>query len=134
MNEKQLNSNLQDLRDLPEDKRKEIASAGGKASGEARRLKGTFKEIAKTLLDCQAPETALSKLLEVFPELSGTEIDNRAAMILSQMLKAIKGDTAAFMAIRDTAGEKPDEKNIHKFEGVNIVVADEKTARLIDKI
>ena len=134
MNEKQLNSNLQDLRDLPEDKRREIASAGGKASGEARRLKGTFKEIAKTLLDCQAPETALSKLLEVFPELSGAEIDNRAAMILSQMLKAIKGDTAAFMAIRDTAGEKPDENNIHKFEGVNIVVADEKTARLIDKI
>lgn len=107
---KDAHPNLQDLRDLPPEKRKEIASAGGKASVETKRLKGTFKEIVKTLLDCQAPAKALEKLHETFPELVDSKIDNRAAMILSQMLKAIKGDTSAFMVIRDTAGEKPIDK------------------------
>lgn len=107
---KTVNPNLSDFRDMPTERQKEIATAGGKASGEARRLKKTFKDIAKGALDLQTPPDVAAVLAKTFPELSGQEMTNRLALLYSQLDKALKGDTRAFEVIRDTAGEKPSDK------------------------
>lgn len=107
---KTVNPNLSDFRLMPEERQRKIAVAGGKASGEARRLKKTFKDIAKGALDLQTPPDVAAMLAKTFPELSGQEMTNRLALLYSQLDKALKGDTRAFEVIRDTAGEKPSDK------------------------
>ncbi len=102
-----VNPHLSDFRDLPAEKQKAIAAAAGKKSGEARRMKKTFRNIAKSILDLQAPEEVAAKVKKFFPGLPENEIDNRAAMICAQLARALEGDSKAFEVIRDTAGEQP---------------------------
>lgn len=112
---KAVKPHLSDIRDLSPEQRREFASKGGKASGEARRLKGTFRSIAKEVLTLSAPRKVKSRIAKIFPDITkDTEIDNKAAIIYSQLAKALAGDTRAFEVIRDTAGEKP--VDIHKLE------------------
>ncbi len=105
-----VNPHLSDFRDLPAEKQKAIAAAAGKKSGEARRMKKTFRNIAKSILDLQAPEEVAAKVKKFFPGLPENEIDNRAAMICAQLARALEGDSKAFEVIRDTAGEKPTDR------------------------
>ena len=105
-----VNPHLSDFRDLPAEKQKAIAAAAGKKSGEARRMKKTFRNIAKSILDLQAPEEVATKVKKFFPGLPENEIDNRAAMICAQLARALEGDSKAFEVIRDTAGEKPTDR------------------------
>lgn len=77
----------------------EEQSAGGKASGEARRQKRDLRRALEILL-----EKTVSK------DKDGKEISGAEAMALKQFEKALKGDTRAFEVIRDTAGQKPVEK------------------------
>lgn len=106
---------LVDLRDLSPDDRKKFAAKGGKASGEARRLKGAFRSIAKEVLELSAPKKVKAKIAKIFPDITkDTDISNKAAIIYSQIAKALAGDTRAFEVIRDTAGEKP--VDVHKLE------------------
>ena len=105
-----VNPHLSDFRDLPAEKQKAIAAAAGKKSGEVRRMKKTFRNIAKSILDLQAPEEVAAKVKKFFPGLPENEIDNRAAMICAQLARALEGDSKAFEVIRDTAGEKPTDR------------------------
>ncbi len=105
-----VNPHLSDFRDLPAEKQKAIAAAAGKKSGEARRMKKTFRNIAKSILDLQATEEVAAKVKKFFPGLPENEIDNRAAMICAQLARALEGDSKAFEVIRDTAGEKPTDR------------------------
>lgn len=107
---KAVNPNLSDFRDMAAERQKEIAAAGGKASGEARRRNKTFKDIAVNVLDLKAPPHIAKVIVKNFPELEAEEITNRVALLYSQLNKALKGNTRAFEVIRDTAGEKPTEK------------------------
>lgn len=43
-------------------------------------------------------------------ELSSKNIDSSTAVLLKQLAKALKGDTAAAIFLRDTAGQKPIDK------------------------
>lgn len=131
---KAVSLNLQDFRELAPEKQKNIASSGGKASGEARRLKNTFRDIASSLLELNAPKKVAKKIKKIFPDISVEGIDNRTALICSQLARALNGDTRAFEVIRDTAGEKPANVNEHTITGVQIVVADKNIADLVDKI
>lgn len=103
---KDVNPNLQDLRDLPPEKRKEIATAGGKASGEARRVKKTFKAIVAEILNFTPPEKIVEQIAGTFPEMPVEEIDNKLALVYSQYAKALKGDTKSFQVLYDISGEK----------------------------
>lgn len=107
---KTVNPNLSDFRTMAPERQRQIATAGGKASGEARRLKRTFRDIAREVLDLKTPQDVAAVLAKTFPELSGQEMTNRLALLYSQLDKALKGDTRAFEVIRDTAGEKPSDK------------------------
>ena len=81
--------NLVSLADRTTEEQRAIASAGGKASGEARRKRKTLKE-------------------ELLLMLSDGETQKSVTLALIE--KAMSGDTKAFEVIRDTIGEKPVDK------------------------
>ena len=86
--------NLVSLADRTTEEQRAIASAGGKASGEARRKRKTLKE-------------------ELLLMLSDSDIQQKISLALIN--EAINGNNAgsvtkAFEVIRDTIGERPVEK------------------------
>ena len=76
----------------------EEQSAGGKASGEARRRKRDIRLALEALLGKDVTDKA------------GNVLSGAEAIALKQMQKALKGDTRAFEVVRDSAGQKPVEK------------------------
>ena len=81
--------NLVSLADRTTEEQRAIASAGGKASGEARRKRKTLKEELLLIL---------------------SEGETQQSVTLALIEKAMSGDTKAFEVIRDTIGEKPVDK------------------------
>ena len=81
--------NLVSLADRTTSEKRAIASAGGKASGEARRKRKTLKEELLLML---------------------SEGETQQSVTLALIEKAMSGDTKAFEVIRDTIGEKPVDK------------------------
>ena len=91
---------------------KERGHKGGIASGEARRMKITFKDRIKWLMELPMGEGRVTKDADIknirlIPAANLTAIDQ---IIVAQFQKAAKGDTEAAEFIRDTIGEKPKEK------------------------
>ena len=76
----------------------EIARLGGFASGEAKRKRKTIREELEFLLAQQLKNK------------KGKYISTREAISTAMIGQAIKGNVKAFIAIRDTIGEKPTEK------------------------
>ena len=72
--------------------------------------KRTFQDIARLILEMKPDSKTIKKLKEVLPDIPEQEITNRVAMTQTMIEKALKGDNYAFQVIRDTAGEKPIEK------------------------
>lgn len=79
-------------------KLRENGKKGGRASGAARRRRKTMKEDLKALL---AGKTKRE---------DGTESTMQQDITLALLEAALKGDVKAYLAIRDTIGEKPAEK------------------------
>lgn len=88
--------NLIPFNELTQEEQRAIASAGGKASGKARRKKRDLKKILELILSQ--------------PSKNVPEIDKYTEICLAQVEKASAGDTKAFVAVRDTIGQKPAEK------------------------
>lgn len=87
----------------PEERRK-IASAGGKASGAARRRKRSLKEAADLYLSLPVTDRRTwNKIARrgVDPE----DIDNQMAMIIGLTMAATAGDARAGRLIVDLLGE-----------------------------
>ena len=115
--------NLIPFQDRTPSEHREIAVAGGKASGESRRKRKAMREQAELLLSLpfQGMEIGKDKdgnainLLDEFQELSGLDadkIDNQMAAIIAMyqtILKGGKGSVMAFNSLRDLIGEKPKE-------------------------
>ena len=81
--------NLVSLADRTTEEQRAIASAGGKASGEATRKRKTLKEELLLML---------------------SEGETQQSVTFALIEKAMSGDTKAFEVIRDTIGEKPIDK------------------------
>ena len=75
-----------------------IARLGGIASGKAKRERKTIREELEFLLAKQLKNN------------KGEDISTREAISTAMIGQAIKGNVKAFIAIRDTIGEKPPEK------------------------
>ena len=75
-----------------------IARLGGIASGKAKRERKTLREELEFLLSKQLKNN------------KGEDISTREAISTAMIGQAIKGNVKAFIAIRDTIGEKPTEK------------------------
>lgn len=103
--------NLIPFQDRTPSEHREIAVAGGKASGESRRARKAMREQAELLLSLPLKDAKLSKQLEALG-IDPDNIDNQMAMIIAmwqQVLKGKKGSVNAFNSLRDLVGEKPKE-------------------------
>lgn len=88
-------ANIQNLRTPTAEQAREIGRKGGLASAEARRRKKSLKEGLIALLETE---------------------DNQDQMLLALFREATKGNNSgsvskAFEVIRDTIGEKPEDKS-----------------------
>lgn len=105
---------------------REIASKGGKKSGEARRRKKTMRENLEILLSLPLKGGKGDDIedAEDLQSFSNANMTVEQALIMAQIKKAAKGDLDAFEAIRDLIGEKISKsevsvKNDNPFEGLS---------------
>nr|DAI40764.1 MAG TPA: hypothetical protein [Caudoviricetes sp.] len=92
------------------EERQKIASAGGRASGVARRRKRSLREAADLYLSLPVADRKIwNKIARegVDPE----DIDNQMAMIIGLTQQAMKGDAKAAKVIVDLIGEAPNNGN-----------------------
>lgn len=93
----------------PEERRK-IAVKAGKASGESRRKRRTAKEIARTILQTDLSASQIDEVLDGAKDLIGEDASAYAVMIAKMVQEGLRGNVQAFTAVRDTAGDKPTDK------------------------
>lgn len=111
------NDNLIPMNERTKDEQREIARAGGIASGEARRRKRTLRQIAEMLADETLPVTQ--------PDGSTKTLTYDVAMIQRQYQKAIaEGDTQAAKFLTNLLGEE----NVLQ-QTINVYNVKEETAK-----
>lgn len=99
--------NLKPIRTKSEAREK--GRKGGKKSGEVRAKNKTFKEIINKFLDGQVSDERLKQQMVEFG-FADTEVSNKSCAVFALWREAIQGNTKAFELLRDTIGEKPQEK------------------------
>ena len=94
--------NLVPFDERTESEQREIASAGGKASGKARRRKKSLKQKMQLLLSLPPAENDQTELsaMGVDPD----DMDNEMVLVKALFLAAAAGDTRAFDRIQDVLG------------------------------
>ena len=82
-------------------------SAGGIASGKARREKKTMQELAEKLLNCAIKDDKLLRQLKQFGFSSKDgKMSVKEAMICAMSIQAIKGNPRAYEVIKETLEPK----------------------------
>lgn len=108
--------NLRSLGERTTDEQRRIASAGGRASAEARRRKRAMREVLDDLLQMPLKRGEL-KNVECLGDLMGPNgkinllngkinVTVEQAVLLGQVVLAMQGNTKAATFLRDTAGQK----------------------------
>lgn len=89
-----------------------ITSKGGKASGEARRRKRDFKEIAQHILTMTVKNGSQADLeaIQSIADLKGQNITVADAIMIAITQNAMKGDIQSANYIRDITGQKPKDE------------------------
>lgn len=84
---------------------------GGIASGKARREKKMMRETLEMLLSMPLNNKKMVDVdsIRSFGALKGKNVSVQEAMMMAQVMKAMKGDTQAAVYVRDTIGQKPVE-------------------------
>lgn len=104
--------------DRTPEERREIAAAGGRASGVSRRRKKSLREAADLYLSLPVSNRrAWNKISAegVDPD----DIDNQMAMIIGLTQKAIKGDAKAAKIIVDLIGpERKEDSAMEKLDNL----------------
>lgn len=90
--------NLVPINKRAKNEQREIRIKAGRASGAARRRRKTMKDDLKAML------------VQKTRKEDGTESTMQQDITLALLEAALKGDVKAYLAIRDTIGEKPAEK------------------------
>lgn len=112
------NDNLIPMNERTKDEQREIATAGGKASGEARRRKRTLRQIAEILAE--------RKINMPLPGGGTEEMMYDMALMLSMYQKAItKGDTKAAKFIATLLGEYTEKHEVEAKGAVIFLPKDE---------
>lgn len=85
---------------------------GGKKSAESRRKKKQMREITELILsmNIKSGRGATIENITNLADLAGKNITVGEAIIVKQVQKALKGDLSAAYFVRDTSGQKPDNK------------------------
>lgn len=97
---------------MTKEQRSEYGRQGGIKSGETKRKKKAMKEALEVLLSMPIKSGKCADVEDVknFAALRGRNISVSDAMLIAQIQKALKGDTQALAFLRDTSGQKPDDK------------------------
>jgi len=106
--------NLVSLADRTTEEQREIATKGGIKSGQVRAERKKFKELFENYLEKKITNEQIKEQMKQFG-FTDEECTNKNAMVFAQYKEALKGSTQAFVAVRDTMGEKP----IEKVENIN---------------
>ena len=103
--------NLIPFNDLTQEEQRQIARAGGKASGEARRKRRELKERCKVLLEMMPNKDLIKKSLGNDAELP--EGSDNYDLMMAKMIQVamLEGNVKAAVFVRDSAGDKPTEKS-----------------------
>lgn len=99
-----MNDNLIPFNELTEDKQRELASKGGKASGEARRLKKSLKLALKELLEEEVKDKQGRGTGKTYQELVN----------IGLLKGAMKGNANNYKVIAEMLGELNQEQNDNK--------------------
>ncbi len=102
-------ANEQNLRPPTAEEARERGRKGGKASAKKRQQNKTFKEIINKFLDGQVSDERLKQQMIEFG-FADKEVSNKSCAVFALWREAIQGNTKAFELLRDTIGEKPQEK------------------------
>lgn len=105
----------------------ECGAKGGIASGKAKREKKAMKETLEELLAMPIRDGRAADIdkIKSIASMKGKNITMQEAIMVSMLNKAAKGDVRAAEYIRDTVGQKPDNRmniDMHlpvMFEGEN---------------
>ena len=82
-----------------------IGGAKGAVTKKKRRL---LRDAARAILDADVSRLPVAEdLVQSLHALGVDEITGSDVLLLAQFIRAAKGDTDAFKAVRDTSGEKP---------------------------
>lgn len=95
--------NLVPFQDFTAEKQREIASMGGKASGEAKRRKKAIRETVQAVAAMGVPDKALKALRQA--GISEDDATYQTAIVLKMFHEAMSGNVAAFNAIVNASGE-----------------------------
>ena len=106
------NENLKPFNERTEEERRAISKKAGQASGAARRRKKAMRQAATALLNMNIANASGDAINVVKQRLRtfGYDVEDATvqdAMLVSVMIKALKGDVQASQFLRDTAGENP---------------------------
>ena len=96
---------LDQLNVKSEEEKHEIAVAGGKACGVARRRRAAMRAVARTMLDTELRTN--DKLRDELNDRGFQDFTEAAAVLLAQLNRARAGDTEAAKFLRDTSGQRP---------------------------
>lgn len=103
--------NLVSIGDMPREKQLEVTSAGGKARQEQIRKRKAMREQLELLLSLPAPEDDKKRFNRL--GIDADNMDNQMRLLVAMFNKVLsgqKGDVQAFIALRDTVGDKPTDK------------------------
>lgn len=91
------------------DEQKKITTAGGIASGKARREKKLIRETIEQILSMpyKAGDTQALEDMQGIVDANGANLTVQEIICVQLAKKAMKGDTKAAEYLRDTAGQKP---------------------------
>lgn len=101
------------LDQLEPEERKERQQAGGAASGESRRARRSLREICQAIADLPLTskdaltDEGAQRIAEQAEQQTGKPCTIYEAMAAAQAVQAMAGNVKAFVAFRDSAGDKP---------------------------
>ena len=101
--------NLKSIGERTTKEQREIAKKGGRRSGQVRAERKKFNELFNNYLDKKVSNEQIKKQMLQFG-FTDKECTNKNAIVFAQYKEALKGSTQAFIAVRDTMGEKPIEQ------------------------
>lgn len=102
----------------------EDAKKGQRASAKKRAERKKFNELFNNYLDKKVSDEQIKQQMLQFG-FTDNECTNKNAIVFAQYKEALTGSTQAFIAVRDTIGEKPKEQIEHSgninnpFEGLS---------------
>lgn len=101
--------NLKSIGERTTKEQREITKKGGRRSGQVRAERKKFNELFNNYLDKKVSNEQIKQQMLQFG-FTDKECTNKNAIVFAQYKEALKGSTQAFIAVRDTMGEKPIEQ------------------------